>query len=61
MMNRLTADAARDVLLEDKAVCEAVQRGLPDAQRSGLLSDEEERVLRFQEAYMQAVGSPVTA
>jgi hypothetical protein len=56
MMSRSTADFARQVFEEDKVVCEAVQLGLPETSQPGMLSDEEERVSRFQRAYMSAMG-----
>lgn len=56
MMSRSTADFARQVFEEDKVVCEAVQLGLPETSQPGMLSDEEERVSRFQRAYMTAMG-----
>lgn len=41
-----------DVAHEDRAICEAVQLGLPEADRPGVLSEEEERVAKFHEVYM---------
>ncbi len=61
MMNRSTAEFAASVFMEDKAVCEAVQNGLPESTQQGILSEEEERVWRFQEAYMAWVGEGVPA
>ncbi len=57
MMNRSTAEFARQVFDEDKVVCEAVQRGLPETDKPGILSYEEERVLRFHEAYARAMDA----
>ncbi|MBD0320983.1 MAG: aromatic ring-hydroxylating dioxygenase subunit alpha [Gemmatimonadetes bacterium] len=61
MMNRSTAEFAASVFMEDKGVCEAVQNGLPESTLQGILSEEEERVWRFQEAYMAWVGEGVPA
>jgi phenylpropionate dioxygenase-like ring-hydroxylating dioxygenase large terminal subunit len=55
MMNQSTAEFARTVFEEDKVVCAAVQLGLPETDKLGILSDEEERVLRFHEAYVGAM------
>jgi phenylpropionate dioxygenase-like ring-hydroxylating dioxygenase large terminal subunit len=57
MMNQSTAEFARTVFEEDKVVCAAVQRGLPETDKPGILSDEEERVLRFHEAYARAMAT----
>lgn len=52
---RQTAEFNRVVFSEDQIVCELVQRGLREVsdERCGVLSDEENRVLAFQNAYLQ--------
>lgn len=52
MLVGMSGDFSREVILEDVQVCEAVQRGLAETDRPGILSEEEERVHRFQSAYM---------
>ncbi|MDB4886095.1 MAG: hypothetical protein JWN79_1533 [Gemmatimonadetes bacterium] len=44
-------------LQEDQVICEGVQRGLRQTSRAGLLSDEEERLVAFRDAYMAALGA----
>jgi phenylpropionate dioxygenase-like ring-hydroxylating dioxygenase large terminal subunit len=39
------------VFAEDVSICELVQKGVNEAQKKGILSDEEIRVCAFQEAY----------
>lgn len=51
MMNSSVAEFNRTVFAEDKTICEQVQLGVAEAEQPGMLSYEEERVLRFQEAY----------
>ena len=53
MLTGMSGDFSREVIGEDIAVCEAVQLGLPDMEGPGMLSEEEERVGHFQEAYMR--------
>lgn len=56
MLGSASARFTLDVAHEDRAVCEAVQLGLPESTQPGILSDEEERVYRFQEAYQRCLG-----
>ncbi|MCE0483097.1 MAG: aromatic ring-hydroxylating dioxygenase subunit alpha [Methylacidiphilales bacterium] len=45
------------VIGQDKAICETVQAGLPQAQYSATLSEEEERILAFQKCYMSQLSA----
>jgi phenylpropionate dioxygenase-like ring-hydroxylating dioxygenase large terminal subunit len=45
----------RQVFLEDKEICEKVQIGSQAATTSGILSDEEGRVVSFQQAYQKSM------
>ena len=58
VMNRSSADFARQVFEEDRVVCRAAQLGLAETDKPGILSYEEERVWRFQEAYVAAMAAP---
>jgi len=49
------ADFVRAIFAEDCAICEEVQRGVPFAEGRGVLSDEEERICAFHEAYQAAM------
>lgn len=53
MLTGMSGDFSREVIAEDIGVCEAVQLGLPEMTQAGMLSEEEERVGHFQEAYMR--------
>lgn len=53
MLTGMSGDFSREVIGEDITVCEAVQLGLPEMAHPGMLSEEEERVGHFQEAYMR--------
>lgn len=55
LMNRSVSDFNRSVFEEDRVVCEQVQLGAAEATKPGILSDEEERVSRFQAAYVAAM------
>ena len=50
-----SAKFASDVLHEDRGACERVQLGAPDALLQGMLSEEEERIVRFQQAWREAM------
>ena len=50
----------RAVFLEDKAICEAVQRGIRNGVGTGQLSDEELRVADFQKSYAEMMELPST-
>jgi phenylpropionate dioxygenase-like ring-hydroxylating dioxygenase large terminal subunit len=52
------ADFVRAIFAEDSAICEEVQRGVPFAEGRGVLSDEEERICAFHEAYKAAMSEP---
>jgi phenylpropionate dioxygenase-like ring-hydroxylating dioxygenase large terminal subunit len=56
-MARSIGEFNRQVFSEDKAICEAVQRGARNARQPGMLSDEESRVSAFQDAYLASVGT----
>ena len=57
-----SGDFTLQVAHEDRGVCEAVQLGAPEAEgQPGILSDEEERVYKFQEAYMAHMGGALSA
>jgi phenylpropionate dioxygenase-like ring-hydroxylating dioxygenase large terminal subunit len=46
-------DFNKQVFDEDIAICEIMQKGIEDAEKVGILSDEEERVCAFQRAYFE--------
>lgn len=46
------------IFLEDAGICEEVQKALPYAQGTGVLSDEEQRICGFHEAYQAALNQP---
>lgn len=52
-------DFNRRVFEEDRIVCEQVQLGSTEANREGLLSDEEARVGAFQDAYLDVFAPSV--
>lgn len=56
LMSKSVAEFNRAVFEEDRQVCEQVQMGVTETGKSGILSDEEERVLHFQSAYAKAMG-----
>jgi phenylpropionate dioxygenase-like ring-hydroxylating dioxygenase large terminal subunit len=49
------AEFVRAIFAEDCAICEEVQRGVRFAEGRGVLSDEEERICAFHEAYGDAM------
>lgn len=51
----------RQVFGEDTAICELMQKGVSEAHRPGILSDEEERVCIFQKIYQQQLTMPSAA
>jgi len=53
------ADFVRAIFAEDAAICEEVQRAVPFAEGQGVLSDEEERICAFHEAYQAAMREPL--
>jgi len=53
MINDSIVEFNRAVFLEDKAICEAVQRGIKNGVGTGQLSDEELRVGDFQKNYAE--------
>jgi phenylpropionate dioxygenase-like ring-hydroxylating dioxygenase large terminal subunit len=53
MINDSVVQFNRAVFLEDKAICEAVQRGVKNGIGTGQLSDEELRVADFQKNYAE--------
>ncbi len=53
MINDSVVQFNRAVFLEDKAICEAVQRGIKNGVGTGQLSDEELRVADFQKNYAE--------
>lgn len=53
MINDSIVQFNRAVFLEDKAICEAVQRGVRNGIGTGQLSDEELRVANFQKNYAE--------
>ncbi|HEX8430639.1 MAG TPA: aromatic ring-hydroxylating dioxygenase subunit alpha [Longimicrobium sp.] len=61
MLSGVSGDFSREVIMEDVAVCEAVQLGLPEAGGPGMLSEEEERVGHFQDTYMRYMTGEVPA
>jgi phenylpropionate dioxygenase-like ring-hydroxylating dioxygenase large terminal subunit len=59
MLNDSIVAFNRDVFQEDKVICEKVQRGVEFAKGTGQLSDEELRVLHFQQTYARLMGLPL--
>lgn len=59
-MNATVASSHRQVFQEDSEVCERVHEGTRSAQHGGALSDEELRVLKFQEGWVQTMRSTQT-
>jgi phenylpropionate dioxygenase-like ring-hydroxylating dioxygenase large terminal subunit len=57
--NSLIVEMGRRVVLEDKGVCESVQRGLGEARTEGILSEEEIRILAFHRHYLAAMERPI--
>lgn len=53
MFGRSVSELNRRIFSEDAAVCEHLQQGVADAATAGILSDEEERVRHFHDAYMR--------
>ena len=51
------AEFVREIFLEDANICEQVQRSIGFAHGTGVLSDEEERICAFHEAYRAALAS----
>lgn len=51
------AELVRAIFAEDIGICEEVQHGIRHAHGRGVLSDEEERICRFHEAYQAALAS----
>ena len=51
------AEFVREIFLEDAGICEQVQRGIGYAHGSGVLSDEEERICAFHQAYRAALAA----
>lgn len=49
------ADFVREIFAEDAAICEQVQRSVGFAHTAGVLSDEEERICAFHEAWRAAL------
>jgi phenylpropionate dioxygenase-like ring-hydroxylating dioxygenase large terminal subunit len=49
------ADFVRAIFAEDAGICEEVQRAVGFAQGTGVLSDEEQRICAFHEAYATAM------
>ena len=47
----------RTVFAEDTWICEQVQKGARQAERSGILSEEEDRIVAFQKAYEDRLSS----
>jgi len=58
MINDSVVQFNRAVFLEDKAICEAVQRGIKNGTGNGQLSDEELRVADFQRNYVKMMDVP---
>ena len=52
------AEFVRAIFAEDAAICEEVQRAIPFAHGTGVLSDEEERICAFHQAYRDALAHP---
>jgi phenylpropionate dioxygenase-like ring-hydroxylating dioxygenase large terminal subunit len=51
-MRPAIVDLTTQIFREDQVVCEAVQQGLAEGTRDLILSREEERLARFQQAYL---------
>lgn len=51
------AELVQAIFLEDVGISEEVQKGIRFAHGRGVLSDEEERICRFHEAYQAALGA----
>lgn len=51
------ADFVREIFLEDAGICEQVQRSIGFAHGMGVLSDEEERICAFHQAYRAALAA----
>jgi len=49
------ADFVRDIFAEDAGICEQVQLSVGFAHGTGVLSDEEQRICSFHEAYAAAM------
>jgi len=56
MINESVVQFNRAVFLEDKAICEGVQRGIRSGVGMGQMSDEELRVVDFQNNYAEMMG-----
>jgi len=52
------ADFVKAIFAEDAAICEEVQRAVGFAHGTGVLSDEEQRICAFHEAYAAAMHAP---
>lgn len=52
-------DFNRKVFLEDAEICEGIQNVIKNADKNGILSDEEERVHHFQRLCLQCLGENV--
>ena len=51
------AEFVRETFLEDAKICEQVQRSIGFAHGTGVLSDEEERICAFHQAYRAALAA----
>ena len=51
------AEFVRDIFVEDAGICEQVQRSIGFAHGNGVLSDEEERICAFHQAYRAALAA----
>jgi phenylpropionate dioxygenase-like ring-hydroxylating dioxygenase large terminal subunit len=51
------AEFVQAIFLEDAGICEQVQRSIGFAHGVGVLSDEEERICAFHQAYRAAIGA----
>jgi phenylpropionate dioxygenase-like ring-hydroxylating dioxygenase large terminal subunit len=58
MINESVVQFNRAVFLEDKDICQAVQRGIRNGIGTGQLSDEELRVADFQKNYAEIMDLP---
>jgi hypothetical protein len=56
MINESVVKFNRAVFLEDKTICEGVQRGVRNGLGMGQMSDEELRVADFQRNYVEMMG-----
>jgi hypothetical protein len=56
MFYKSVVDLNRAIFDEDRIVCEQLQLGVRDAVGTGVLSDEELRVLAFHEHYVAAAA-----